>query len=409
MAASQIWSAHSPQRRSRAAWETLDEVDDLGFAVSLPPNDLDGFNTRHSFGRSEVLNRRPVSPNRPYSPKRRSPTIPRARVSPKQHAHYWLDEPVSSPPRPYLDDAPSFLGPAPLEEVDWRRTPGLAHAWEKHHVISWLYDVGLSDVVANFRAQKLEGKDVLQLTPKNAKEKLKLNDQIAIMRVLEAVMPLKEEWKAARQAQGLSVKLTPKEPDRPKKLVAELHVLIHGVAMLPPGAAGAYVLLELGDHVAKSSFVPVESHYYQDHSYHSYPAWPSSGAGFVHRPTETYSLWPAEEAAMDGGWPQTFKLTVDEDMAKDKEKKYGKVVINVVAWFPQVGELSLGQLDVPVPRNKTQSCRMRFESPLKAELHWKGYGETASPDADAWEVEERPILLPPGGGSYGGQASWSGW
>ena len=44
---------------------------------------------------------------------------------------------------------------------------------------------------------------------------------------------------------------------------------------------------------------------------------------------------------------------------------------------------------------------MRFESPLKAELHWKGYGETASPDADAWEVEERPILLPPGGGSYG--------
>ena len=51
-------------------------------------------------------------------------------------------------------------------------------------------------------------------------------------------------------------------------------------------------------------------------------------------------------------------------------------------------------------------CRLVAEG---VKVWGKGYGETASPDADAWEVEERPILLPPGGGSYGGQASWSGW
>jgi len=158
---------------------------------------------------------------------------------------YWEDS-ITTAHNPYEDVVDS---------------PGLVHAWEKHHVLSWLNTVGLGDVIASFKSQKIKGEDLIKLTPKNAADHLKLKDQTTVMRVLERVMPLKEEWKAARQAAGLKTgpslfaSYVP-EPERPKRLIAELHVLIHGLTALPPGAAGSYVCLELGDHVAKSSFVP---------------------------------------------------------------------------------------------------------------------------------------------------------
>jgi hypothetical protein len=176
-------------------------------------------------------------------------------------------------------------------------------------------------------------------------EHLGINDGTTTMRILERVMPLKEEWKAARQAAGLKTRLDPADPDRPKRLVAELHVLIYGLSTLPPGASGAYVLLELGDHAAKSTFVPssaYEAWYYEGYDGAMFaaggPNFPTTASSFVHRPTDTYNLWPAEEARNEhGAWPQTFKLTIDDDIAKDKDKKYGKIFVDVVAWFPQVG------------------------------------------------------------------------
>ena len=81
--------------------------------------------------------------------------------------HYASREPVyDRPMAAHLAD--------PLDEHD--SSPGLVHAWEQHHVLSWLYAVGLSDVVANFKAQKLRGEDLLQLTPKNVAQKLSLTD-----------------------------------------------------------------------------------------------------------------------------------------------------------------------------------------------------------------------------------------
>ena len=96
---------------------------------------------------------------------------------------------------------------------------------------------------------------------------------------------------------------------RAKRLVAELHVLIEGLGPLPPGATGAYVLLELGDHVARSTFVQApESWYYEDgrHAFHAWgPPQTAGSAGFVHQPTDTYSMWPVKDQA-SAGWPQTY-------------------------------------------------------------------------------------------------------
>jgi len=312
----------------------------------------------------------------------------------------WHDA-ITAPHNPYEDVVDS---------------PGLVHAWEKHHVLSWLHSVGLGDTIANFKKHKFKGDDLLKLTPKNVAEHLGINDGTTTMRILERVMPLKEEWKAARQAAGLKTRLDPADPDRPKRLVAELHVLIYGLSALPPGASGAYVLLELGDHAAKSTFVPssaYEAWYYEGHDGAMFaaggPNFPTTASSFVHRPTDTYNLWPAEEARNEhGAWPQTFKLTIDDDIAKDKDKKYGKIFVDVVAWFPQVGELSLGCLTVEVPDKKTKSHRMRFDAPLKAELHWKAFGDSAVRKADAWEKEEDPVMLPPGSLTSWGTQGWVG-
>ena len=212
------------------------------------------------------------------------------------------------------------------------------------------------------------------------------------------VMPLKEEWKAARTAAGLKTKLTPAAPDRAKRLVAELHVLIEGAGSLPPGAVGAYVLLELGDHVARSAFVPAsgyESWYYEDAHAAMYPG---LGGGWGGDLANGLGGGWGGGGGFAGEWPQRFKLTIDEDIAKDKDKKYGVLFIDVVAWLPQAGELSLGQIEVPVPKKKEESCRMRFDTPVRAELHWQAYGAPAKRGVDAWENAEEPVMLPTHGG-----------
>jgi hypothetical protein len=263
--------------------------------------------------------------------------------------------------------------------------------------------------VANFRTAKVTGEDLLQLTPKNTGENLGLKDETAVMRVVAAVMPLINEWKAARQAAGLSTKLGPTPKQRPKRLVADLHVMLYGAAALPPGATGAYVLLEIGKHVAKSAFVPAAGGGGYGYGYNqlgdtgmlSYDGgWPSQNSGFVMRPSDDdYALWPANDGWNSGGaWPQTFKLTIDEATAKDASS----LLLDVIAWFPQVGELSIGRITIPLPDKDAPSMRLRHSQPLRVELHWKAYGEPSSPGADAWEPEAEPVS--PYG--YPGYGNW---
>lgn len=269
-------------------------------------------------------------------------------------------------------------------------------------MLSWLRSSGLGDLVANFRSAKVNGEELLQLTPKNTGEKLNLKDETAVMRVVAAVMPLVNDWKAARQAAGLSTKLTSEAPakPRPKRLVADLHVMLYGAAALPPGATGAYVLLELGDHVAKSSFVPAApAAYAGEYGYRQVGdsamlshngGWPPPHSGFVLRPgDDDYAMWPAPDGwNAAGAWPQTFKLTIDEATAADASS----LLLDVVAWFPQVGELSLGRITIPLPAKDAPSMRLRHSQPLRVELHWKAYGQPASPGEDAWEPEAEPVL-----------------
>jgi len=351
-----------------------------------------------------------MAPDSPWESRLRQPTV-RWQPNVVEHPlHHWHD--------PYSRQGEPYWGSSNLPVEDVIDSPGLVHAWEMHHVLSWLHTVGLGDIIATFRAKKFKGEDLLKLTPKNAAEALKLADETTVMRVLEQVMPLKDEWKAARQAAGLMTMATfnPPAPDRVNRLVAELHVMIQGMSSLPPGASGAYVILELGDFVARSTFVghsAPEAWYYEDRrramlAYGEAP-YPPTNSGFIHRPSDTYAMWPTEEGpAPAGSWPQTFRLTIDEKIAKDKDKKYGEIFLDLVAWFPHSGELSLGRLEVPVPKKKDTSCRMRFETPLNVEMHWKAYGKVAKPDEEAWEKEADSEVLPPQMPNIYPQA-WSPW
>ena len=75
---------------------------------------------------------------------------------------------------------------------------------------------------------------------------------------------------------------------------------------------------------------------------------------------------------------------------------------------PQAGELSLGRIEVPVPKKKDASCRMlvQTQAHVKAELHWRGFGAAAKKAEGDWEEEVEPTLMP---GSYYGGAGWGGW
>lgn len=67
----------------------------------------------------------------------------------------------------------------------------------------------------------------------------------------------------------------------------------------------------------------------------------------------------------------------------------------------QVGELSLGKIDVPHPKDQNASVRIRFDAPVRCELHWKAFGAPASKGQDDWEEEEEPIYLPPSPSRWG--------
>jgi len=306
------------------------------------------------------------------------------------------------------DGMHDHLGRLLEDDLDRTNAAGLVHAWEKHHVLSWLHDVGLDDLVSHFRAAKVDGEDLLKLKPKNVGDELKLTDQTAIMRVCAAIAPLQEAWKASRWAHGLKIKLGKPVPTRPKKLIAELHVLIYDLASLPPGASGAYVHLELGEHEAKSAFVPARDARYLGDPGSPWqlgpgaagPGWAqSAGGGFLLQPCveDDFLMRPVRDPAM-GSWPQTFKLTIDEETMKQKDSVHGKepapdsIAIDVVGWFPQVGELSIGKVSVKLPPTKGPSKRLRIETPVRAELHWKSYMATDS--VGDW-VEEAPAIAPP--------------
>ena len=239
-----LWTAHSPRRRSGSWRQSTSPLRTRSpTAAGFAP-------TWRATG----------SPLAPSSTRRWSP--PAYAYHPRTSTAAWAPRwEADAPLYQYHDgsflywDEPLHEKHLPLEDV--LDAPGLVHAWEKHHVLSWLHAVGLSDVVANFRTAKFIGEDLLRLTPKNIAEQLKLKDQTTIMRVMQQVMPLKEDWKAHRQAAGLRTKVGHPEGDRAKRLVAELHVLIEGLGCaLPPGATGAYVRLELGDMIARTPVVP---------------------------------------------------------------------------------------------------------------------------------------------------------
>ena len=77
----------------------------------------------------------------------------------------------------------------------------------------------------------------------------------------------------------------------------------------------------------------------------------------------------------------------------------GLTLLARVAW--QAGELSLGMVEVPPPADQNKSCRIRVDSPLRAELHWKAYGSNAELGAGDWEEEEEPLYMPPSPHGWG--------
>ena len=77
-----------------------------------------------------------------------------------------------------------------------------------------------------------------------------------------------------------------------------------------------------------------------------------------------------------------------------------QLLLDVCAWFPQLGERSIGRVDVPLPDADSPSVRLKLQAPLEIELHWRAYGAPASPDKAAWEAEAEPLDHPYGGGEW---------
>ena len=92
-------------------------------------------------------------------------------------------------------DVSARPGHAPDEHVGG--APGLAHAWERHHVISWARVAGLGDLVAFGRQNSRV--ELLQLTEKRATT-LKLRDDTGLPR-LRCTRPPQGAM-AARTADG---------------------------------------------------------------------------------------------------------------------------------------------------------------------------------------------------------------
>ena len=167
--------------------------------------------------------------------------------------------------------------------------------WSVAQVEAWLRRVGLSDVVGAFRAASLDGTALLELAPATMRSTLRIHDEGTLLRICEALEPLKEQWRQHRVAHGMPPSPTAKGADRalkpwgyggdrgaklydhsgpeysdrdgdaripdrrrrPGKAAGELVVTLGAVTELPPSAAGAYVVLELDGERTKSAALPI--------------------------------------------------------------------------------------------------------------------------------------------------------
>lgn len=326
------------------------------------------------------------------------------------HSHSWLsDVPI-----------PTIISPGSGGPLRWRQevqvptrrqrwTPDVAfydhlgvsflHAWIFKDIERWLYAEGLEDTVAAFRSTKLTGEDLIRMTPDNAATTLALSDSATVMRICAALLPLKRAWKRARRAAGMPESL-PEDPPptRPPRLVADLHVLIDGAACLPPGATGAYVQIEAGDHKVKSAFMPAPSAVYYEAGRAAQSAWPLLE---VAHPLATggYAL-PVE--------PQTFRLPIDENAIGS----VSTVVLRVIAFMPSVGEVEVSKVEVPTPGEGGGSSRMRMDTPVRTELQWTAYAQPATKTVADWvPLDADAYGMPPPlvGAWYRPAANSVGW
>ena len=167
--------------------------------------------------------------------------------------------------------------------------------WSVAQVEAWLRRVGLSDVVGAFRAASIDGTALLELAPATMRSTLRIHDEGTLLRICEALEPLKEQWRQHRVAHGMPPSPTGKGADRALKPwgyggdrgaklydhsgpeysdrdrdaripdrrrrsgkpTAELVVTLGAVTELPPSAAGAYVVLELDGERTKSAALPI--------------------------------------------------------------------------------------------------------------------------------------------------------
>ena len=158
-------------------------------------------------------------------------------------------------------------------------------------------------------------------------------------------------------------------------------MLVSGVAMLPPGASGAYVLLELGEHHARSAFVPaaglLSRHPCRTHLSLSCTMTRSMGSAKCtpRRPTRL----------------RAPSAVLQAHHRRGHARGASSLFLDVCAWFAQSGELSMGRVEVPLPEEGGPSMRLRLDAPLGIELHWRAYGAPMSLGRDAWEEEAEPI------------------
>lgn len=207
----ELWSAHTPhnsqrgtQRATARHWLSDDDfVPTKQFTTSRPHS-----RSKRSFKQPAWSTEQPPKDFLMRSKERRRPGPDRAlgemyweEDAPPQARSLGRDRPLSYAPRRYVDVA---LPWAHEEVLD---SPGLVHAWEKHHVLSWLHAIGLGELIANFRSAGLKGEDLLKMRPKEVGDTLSLADEAAVMSVCAALAWLKADWKAARQAAGLSTRL----------------------------------------------------------------------------------------------------------------------------------------------------------------------------------------------------------
>jgi len=263
------------------------------------------------------------------------------------------------------------------------------HAWEMKDVERWLYSEGLSEAMHAFRKAGIKGEDLLDMNADNVAAKLADVDEATVMRICAALLPLKHVWKHSRWAAGLKVDLKPPKPFAPPQLVADLHVLVDGASHLPPGASGAYVEMEVGEHKIKSAFLPAPPPTYYEAGRAAYSPFPVIESPHPH--IASYSL-PHE--------PQAFRISLDK---KDMADVDG-IALKVIAWIPHKGEVECGKVEIPVPAGGNGAVQLiRIDRPVRAELQWVGYHTSVEKSADDWQVvaeAEEPRLAPLEGAWY---------